>query len=256
MVDDKLCEEEIALLAQNIEKFGYGVISKFVTVAELDQLRSFVRRTVAAAGNRYVALNGNAPVAHTVLGRMTESKALKRICMRTYELATSRPAPDEDYHQVLRCLTGDTGRRESMIFHFDSHVLAVLLPIEIPNGMGELILLPNVRPIRQWYVTNLLDKVALDNSLRQWLLRQMARRHSERFVRIALTPGDLYFFTGYRSVHANAACDADQIRATALFHYGNLHHASRLRRLLRRSRYESNQVSLNPTHRDRGPGRP
>jgi hypothetical protein len=94
----------------------------------MDLLRRFVRDAVAAAGGRYTALSGHPPVAGTVLGKMADSQALKRICMRAYELATSKPAPDQAYHLVVRCLTGDTGREHSMLFHFDSYVLTVLLP--------------------------------------------------------------------------------------------------------------------------------
>jgi hypothetical protein len=123
-----------------------------------------------------------------------------------------------------------------MVFHFDSYVLTLLLPIEVPAGKdnGELILLPNVRPIRRWYTSNLIDKVLLDNALAQWFLRRMARLHPQRFVRITLTPGDLYFFWGYRSIHTNAPCDIDKIRATALLHYADPHRESRLKNWLGR----------------------
>jgi hypothetical protein len=44
-----------------------------------------------------------------------------------------------------------------------------------------------------------------------------------------MAPGDL--FLGYRTVHANEACDPDKISATALFHFGETHADSGLRRL-------------------------
>lgn len=231
-----LAQTEIALLVQDIERSGYAVLAQYVGTEEIDLLRRFVRDAVATAADGYVALNGYAPVANTALGKMAVSPALKSIFMGAYQLATSKPAPDQTYHQVLRCLTGNMGRKHSMVFHFDSYVLTALLPIEVPTGKenGELILLPNVRPIRRWYVSNLIDKVLLDNALAQWILRVMAKLHPERFVKISMTPGDLYFFWGYRSIHTNAPCDADKIRATALFHYADPHRESRLRRLLRR----------------------
>jgi hypothetical protein len=92
----------------------------------------------------------------------------------------------------LRCLTGSSGREHSMVFHFDSHVLALLL------------------------------------------LRGMSKSRPEQFVRISLVPGNLYFFWGYRSIHANAPCDIEKIRATALFHYVDPHSDSKLKRLLYR----------------------
>ena len=232
----ELTDAEIASLVRDIERIGYGVLHQYVATEDLKVLRQFVRDAVSDAGNSYTVLSGLAPVANTALGKMANSAALRRICTRAYELATASPAPDQTYYQVLRCLTGDSGRKHSMVFHFDTYVLTLLLPVEVPSGNenGELILLPNVRPIRRWYFSNLIDKVLLDNALTQWILRRMAKTNPRRFVKVAMTPGDLYFFWGYRSVHTNAPCDADKVRATALFQYVDPHRESRLKAILGR----------------------
>ena len=210
----ELFDQEIYSLVQDIDRHGYAVLTEYISRADIDVLRHFVRDAVAAAGNR----------------------ALRRVCMRVYEVATSRPASDQPYYQILRCLTGSSGRDHSMFFHFDSYVLTLLLPIEVPAGKdnGELIVLPNVRGIRRWYASNLIDKILLENPITQWVLRGMAKSHPERFVRIPMVPGNLYFFWGYRSIHTNAPCDVDKIRATALFHYVDPHSDSKLKKLLRR----------------------
>lgn len=229
-------DDEISSLCQDIDRVGYAVLPDYITAAELEHLRHFVRERVAAAGNSYTMLSGPAPVADTVLGHMAASQSLRRVCMRLYEMATGRPASNEPYYQILRCLTGRSGRQHSMVFHFDSYVLTVLLPIEVPagNDSGELIVLPNVRGIRGWYARNLLDKVLLDNPFTQRILRARAKSRPERFVRIPMVPGNLYFFWGYRSIHTNAPCDPDKIRATALFHYADPHADSVLKKRLRR----------------------
>jgi hypothetical protein len=230
----ELSDEEIFLLVQDIDRDGYAVLTHYIPHSDIDVVRRFVRDAVTAAGNRYVVLIGPTPVAETVLGRMASSPALRHICTRMYEIGTSRPASDQPYYQVLRCLTGSSGREHSMVFHFDSHVLTVLLPIEVPVGKdsGELIVLPNIRAIRRWYASNLIDKILVRNSVSQRILRGMAKSRPERFVRISLVPGNLYFFWGYRSIHTNAPCDFEKIRATALFHYVDPHSDSKLKRLL------------------------
>ncbi|HEY0124424.1 MAG TPA: hypothetical protein VGC14_22205 [Rhizobium sp.] len=232
----ELSDEEISALVQEINRDGYAVLPEYVSPADMDALRQFVRDTVTVAGNRYTMLRGPEPVAETALGKMASSPALRRVCMRAYEIATSRPAPDQPYYQILRCLTGSTGRKHSMVFHFDSYVLTVLLPIEVPTGKdsGELIVLPNFRRVRRWYASNLVDKILLDNPLTQQILRSMAKSIPDRFLRISMVPGNLYFFWGYRSIHTNAPCDPEKIRATALFHYADPHRGSKLRKLLRR----------------------
>ncbi|HVX76219.1 MAG TPA: hypothetical protein VHB49_08835 [Bradyrhizobium sp.] len=232
----ELTDAEVAALVREIDRSGYAVLRQYVPQEDIDQLRGFVRETVAAAGGSYAALTGYSPIANTALGGMTNSVGLKSIFRRAYELAASTPAKDEGYHQVLRCLTGDLGQKNSLLFHFDSYVVTALLPIEVPAGKntGELILLRNVRPIRKSYLTNLADKVALDNPLTQRVLRNMAAHNVDRFIKLPMVPGDLYFFWGYRSVHTNLPCDADKVRATALFHFGDPHCDSRLKHLLRR----------------------
>ena len=232
-------EEEIRALVATIEQSGYAVIPRFIGATDLVELRKFVREAVSRAGGKYVVLKGYEPVADTALGAMARSPSLKRLCVRAYEQLTSRAGPDSDYYQILRCLTGDVGVRNSMIFHFDTYVLTLLLPIEVPAGQnsGELLVLPNVRKIRRWYMGNLLDKILLDNALSQWMLRAMARRRPQGFVRIALEPGHLYLFWGYRSIHTNAPCDVDKIRATALLHYADPHSDSALKKFLGREMY-------------------
>ena len=232
----ELSDEEIFSLVQDIDRDGYAVLTQYIPHSDIDVVRRLVRDAVTAAGNRYVVLIGPTPVAETVLGKMAASPALRRICMRMYEIGTSRPASDQPYYQVLRCLTGSSGRKHSMVFHFDSHVLTLLLPIEVPAGKdnGDLIILPNIRAIRRRYASNLIDKILVRNPVSQRILRGMAKSRPERFVRISLFPGNLYFFWGYRSIHANAPCDIEKIRATALFHYVDPHSDSKLKRLLYR----------------------
>jgi hypothetical protein len=47
-----------------------------------------------------------------------------------------------------------------------------------------------------------------------------------------LVPGTIYFFWGYRSLHANQPCDPEFRRATALFHFGDPHARSFATRLI------------------------
>jgi hypothetical protein len=232
----ELNDDEVASLVREIDQSGYAVLPQYIPPQEIDQLRRFVRETVAAAGGSYVALTGDTPVANTALAAMAHSVALKQIFRRVYELAASEPAKDDGYHQVLRCLTGNAGQKNSLMFHFDSYVVTALLPIEVPAGKntGELILRRNVRPIRKNYLTNLADKLVLDNPLTQRVLRNVATHRVDRFVKLPMVPGDLYFFWGYRSMHTNLPCDPDKIRATALFHFGDPHSDSRLKKMLRR----------------------
>jgi hypothetical protein len=76
----------------------------------------------------------------------------------------------------------------------------------------------------------------LDNPVTQMVLRRAYRLGLLKLKQIPMVPGNLYFFWGYRSVHANEACNPDKTRATALFHFGDPHASSRLRKFTGRAK--------------------
>lgn len=230
-------DECVSELVRSIDSVGHAVVSDYLEQGELDRLRAFVEDSVRAVGGQYVSFTGCADLAGTALERMAKSPVFRRLCTRVYERSTGNPAPDQPYYQILRCLTGSSGQQHSLRFHYDSYVLTVLLPICVPEGRrsGELVIAPNVRPIRTWYAHNLVDKLLVDNPLTQILLKRLTEARSSRLVRLRMKPGNLYLFWGYRSIHTNEPCDPDKIRATALFHYVDPHIGSRLKRALRGS---------------------
>ncbi len=231
-------EQDIARIAKEIDQRGYGAIENYISSEELAPLRAFAEIRVQEAGGEYVGLAGADAVHGTLLSELPRSAEFRTLCRRLYELGTGTCAPEGDFYQVLRCLQGSSGQRHSHRFHYDSYVLTALIPITIPEtGMsGDLVLLPNARAIRSSYLANMLDKIAVDNPLSQAFLRAAARRNRLGMVRIRLRPGNIYFFWGYRSIHANEACDRDRLRATALFHYADPHQQSWARGMIRGAR--------------------
>jgi hypothetical protein len=215
----------VAQLVAEIDRTGFGVIPNFVAADELARMRAFVARAVQQAGGEYAGFAGPEAVAGSGLDELARSPRFLAMIREIYERGTGTKAPDQELYQVLRCLSGASVRRHSYLFHYDSYVVTVLIPIEIPTaGMtGDFLMLPNTRRIRRSYVANVVDKVMLDNPLSQVLLRTLTRTGLLRPVRIKMVPGNAYFFWGYRSVHTNEPCDPERIRATALFHFANPH---------------------------------
>nr|WP_321983136.1 hypothetical protein [uncultured Lichenicoccus sp.] len=215
---------------------GYGMIANYLPPETLREMRSFVAAEMTRRGLGYLGFVGRKAVEGSVFAQIGEDAAFEALLRRIYELGTRRPAPPTDLYQVLRCLAGESGKGHSLIFHYDSYVVTALLPVEIPNARaaGDLVMLPNRRRIRRFYVSSLLDKVLLDNPLTQWLLRLMHRTGLLPTKRVKMIPGNAYFFWGYRSIHANEACDPSHTRATALYHFGNPHGTSQLGKQLRR----------------------
>lgn len=232
----ELTDEAVGELVRQMNRRGVAVVPDYLRPEDLSQLKGFVSAAVQRAGGEYVVFNGKEAVGGTVLAALAESSAFTSLIRRLWEGGTGRPAPAQRVHQVLRCLAGETGRGQAYIFHFDSYVLSLLLPILIPERgrRGDLVMAPNVRKIRRFYVQNLIDKLIVDNRLTQFVLRQWLLWRRGGFQRIAMVPGSLYLFWGYRSLHTNEPCDAENIRSTALYHFGDPHAASPLRRRMGR----------------------
>ena len=64
----------------------------------------------------------------------------------------------------MRVLTGWQGIRHSNIFHYDSYVVSILLPVQIPHGPqepeGNLVMFPNLRNARRSAIVNIVDEPA------------------------------------------------------------------------------------------------
>ncbi|MCR6658213.1 MAG: hypothetical protein NVV72_02285 [Asticcacaulis sp.] len=230
-------ETAIALVG-DMNTRGYGVAENCISPDALASLRRHVQDSVSQTGGEYIAFGGPDALRGTFLQEMARSANFQALCRDLYRIGTHKSAPPVSFYQLLRCLAGKTGQQNAWFFHYDSYVLTVLVPILIPTEgqPGDLILFPNTRPIRKTYLGNLIDKILLDNALTQFLLRKGVQTGRIKPEKIRMTPGNVYFFWGCRSVHTNEPCDPDKIRATALFHYVDPHAHSWLRKTLLRLR--------------------
>ena len=230
--DSSTVDVEATRLAADIDRQGYGVICNYVTGTELEAVRARAVAALKAAGCEYVGFNGaDAAFAGTILAELPRSEAFKKLCRRLYERGTGKTAPDVSFYQVCRCLTGKAGRKHSYAFHYDSYALTVVLPVQIPTEgpRGDLLVFPNVRSMRRLYLTNLLDKVLIENRVSQAVLLFAFRKGWWKGAAVRLRPGDMYFFWGNRSLHTNEPCDPDALRVTAVFHYGKEYENNPLR---------------------------
>lgn len=230
-------DTQVYSLIKAIDSDGYAVLPNWASPEQLQGLQALVANIVAAAGNDYVALSGHLAVAGTPIGEWGNSQNFIDLCRRIVAGATGERSSDTHLTQTLRCLTGNGGRRESLIFHYDSFVLTTIMPVCMPQSgeRGDLLMLPNRRPIRNSYLRNLVDKVLVDNQWVQRYLRNRLNHNDQAFTRIAMRPGHLYLFWGYQSLHTNMPVAEDALRATAVFHYHNVHGSSSLASRLRKS---------------------
>jgi hypothetical protein len=189
---------------------------------------------VREAGGESIGLEGEA-IAGTPLAELTDHPALQSLARRIYEGATGRAAPGQAMHSVLRCLSGKTSLKDCFRFHYDPYVVTMLLPILIPmqGRRGNLVIAPNLRTIRSGYLHNLMDKIIVESPVTEFVLSQLYQSGVLKLKQVELTPGDLYVFSGYRTLHTNESFETENICGTALFHFGNPHADSPLRDRLR-----------------------
>ena len=229
-------DRTIRELATELERIGFAVLPDYIRAEALLELQQFAKQAVRDNGGEYTVFTGREAVTGTLLAELPADPEFRSLITRIYEQVTRRPAPKQSIYQVFRCLAGETGLKHAYIFHYDSYVLTLLLPIAIPTRgrRGHLVIAPNLRTIHSSYLRNLLDKLIIDNKLTQIALRTLHRTRLLELKRIELKPGHLYMILGYRTLHANEPADVENIRATALYHFGDPHSDSALRRRLGR----------------------
>jgi hypothetical protein len=216
---------EVLDLVGQLNTKGFACLPNYLQQDDIARMQSFVKCLVGRACKETVHIKSPEGFSGSGLDELGRSPDFEKLLHSLYELGTGKPAMNQDFYEVLRCLSGRSGQGHSLIFHFDSYIVTALVPIEIPSGdrAGDLLIYPNVRKIRSNYLLNILDKVLLHNPLTQVILRSCVNSRRLGPVRIKMVPGDLYLFWGYRSVHTNEPSDPASIRATALFHYANPH---------------------------------
>jgi len=226
-------------LADSMDRRGFACLTDCLSESDMEQLRLRVSGAGLDPTGKYAVLQDRRTFGETALARITASPEFQLLCRQLLTRATQDAVAEMDFYQVVRCLNGEVGRKNSYIFHYDTYVLTVLVPIMIPQAgeRGDLVLFPNVRGIRRSYLRNLFDKFLVDNQLAQWALRLAAKRKMCGATAVAMKPGNIYFFWGYRSIHANEPCDPNQVRATALLHFGDPYRGSHARTFLRRIRH-------------------
>lgn len=235
---NSLKDQDQAYIASQIDKQGFFCLDEFLDSNQLDQLRNHVKQQAQLHNGEYFAHHGDEEVADSLLAVLGAAPEFQNLLAGVYRAGAGEAAHSNRIFMVMRCVQGQTGRRESNCFHFDASLVTALLPVEIPQDgqdRGDLLLFPNLRSIRRFVLFNVLEKTLLQNSLSRKLIARAIGVGLLKPQRLQLAPGNLYLFWGYRTLHANEPCDPAKLRATAIFHYGDPHAGSLLTRLILRN---------------------
>ncbi|HAQ89053.1 MAG TPA: hypothetical protein DCR78_21800 [Pseudomonas sp.] len=228
--------DTVSHVAGELNRTGFASISDYLTPEQLEAAREDIACEARFRGNASFAVRGTPNITGTLFERLVVSEEFQRLLLGVFTAGTGRtPLPTEKVHTVMRCLKGCDSARESNRFHYDATTLTVLLPVSMPEcstEQGRLVLFPNTRGLRFSALFNVIEKAVIQNRISQRLVAVAVRLGFLHPVKVVLAPGSLYFFWGYRSLHANEPCDPQALRSTVLFHYDNPHRHSQVARLL------------------------
>lgn len=213
-------------IVSEMEQQGFSVIEGFLSEEQLEAARQHVNYEVERHEHEYFALQGQDAVKGSIFEQVSVSPQVTNLFRQIYSSGIGQPPRSPEIFPALRCLQGNTGKRESYYFHYDAAALTALIPLVTPTEgryCGDFIFFPNLRAIRSNLYVNILEKAVMQNTLTQKLITFAVKRGWLKPAKIKIVPGNAYFFWGYRSLHANEPCDPKALRSTVLLHYGEPH---------------------------------
>ncbi|HEY3600311.1 MAG TPA: hypothetical protein VGL08_22710 [Paraburkholderia sp.] len=214
---------------------GFGVLHGVVPESVLAPMRDYIGSELEKRDGQYFGLGGPDWIGGSPLNAIFQARGFRLALDGLYQRAMKSRAPSERILPVLRVLAGTHGLRHANRFHYDSYVVTALVPILIPHRPdelpGHLVMFPNMRHVRGSAIVNIIEKVIVESATACRLWRSPTAQRWLGARAVPLEPGNIYFFWGMRSLHANQACLPTSVRSTALFHFGDPHENSVFKRL-------------------------
>lgn len=228
-------DAEVERLAKAMDTCGVGVLHDVIPLELIDEARRFIASELSTHQNGYFSLQGDRWWQSSPLAAVARSPVLKQAVADLVEHALGKRMQNVNMAASMRVLTGELGLAHSELYHYDSYVVTVLVPLIIPDEPGkphgDLMLYPNLRRTRLNVFANILEKLIVESAPARWLWSRSRVQRGFAARAVQMQPGNLYFFWGMRSLHANQTCAVESVRSTALFHYGDPHAGSALKRL-------------------------
>ena len=226
---------------QKLNDFGFHSIENAVSQKDLIFLQKIVKNLIHKNGQRYFTLIN--PI-NKEFHFIKEDSEFLSLAQNISERKLGRKIEKNDRLSVLRVITGNKISEQSFKFHFDAYILTILVPINIPNSGkndGHLILFPNLRKKTRYSFLNFVEKIFYQNAITRTIIKFFANFNINKYL-IKLKPGNLYFFWGYQSLHANMPINRTLLRSTLLLHFGTVHDKSKINNLIKKIRH-SREIS-------------
>ena len=202
-----------------INKDGFLKLENFFDAGEISTLRKFVDKKLKENQNQYFFLTSEGKEKNLLNNPIFFNK-IEKLLKRITGNFGYKIRKKESLYKVLRVVTGKKSKRVSLDYHFDAHLLTLLIPIYIPNKRdsdnGNLIIFKNLRKISTNILMNILQKLFYQSKLFKFFFVNTGVVKSKV---LSLKPGNAYIFNGFRTLHTNLNINPRDVRATILVHY-------------------------------------
>lgn len=235
-------------ISSHLKEHGFYCLEKSLDLIALATFQKEIENLINAKGKRYFSLINPNKNIKSKFALFDKSHNLKKYLFELAKLGIDKDVSHSEILNVLRIVSGENANGQSLKFHYDATVITALVPILIPTGSiencGHLLAYKNLRGIRKSVLVNLIEKLLVQNPISQKIFSFMALKKVENYV-CELKEGNIYFFYGYRTLHANLPVHPDHVRATLLFHFGNPHNDSFLIKSVAKFRHWREKINFN-----------
>ena len=244
LVDDiVIIEPSISLIEEitsQLNENGIYCLEKSMDLQALKIFQDEVETLICNKGRRYFSIINPYKNIDSKFNLLDKSYNLKKLLFELAKAGADTDLSNSEILNVLRIVTGKNANGQSLNFHYDATVITALIPILIPIGSvqdcGHLLAHKNLRKIRKSVLINIIEKLMYQNSISQKIISLLTLRKAENYV-CELKEGNIYFFYGYRTLHANFPVNPNFVRATLLFHFGDPHKDSFLIKMAAKFRH-------------------
>lgn len=213
-------------LATQLDEVGVVRLRDVFAPRWIDAMRETVTTRIAEHGDGDLLVGQPDQIVGSAAHQLINHPELRRLFDDVARLKRPDVSADSTTRCHLHIRNGFAPKAPSNLFHFDSSVLTMVVPIVIPEAAvgncGELVAFGNKRPFRRFVASHLVDKILTHNSLyRRHLLMKVSETPEDYLVDIR--PGDAYLFWGYRQLHGNLVCAPGLLRASLIVMFGDVH---------------------------------
>lgn len=226
------------MIFNTIKNKGYYETDSVISDDDLAQLKSFVLNKIKKYPNTNFRLYEKDLEDSIINNKIFIKKITKLIDEFVNEEFEKFKNKKSNIYKVLRIVSGENQKSQSHLYHFDAHLVTILIPILIPDNVnkknGDLVIFPNIRKTHNFLLLNIMQKIFFQNNLIRYFLQLNFIKKLFNHKIIKIKPGNIYLFNGFSSLHGNLEIDQNSTRATLLIHSHDIFKKSKLINLNRK----------------------